>query len=137
MKLKGEKELIAEELYNSIEEELYNLTKQETAKAGDLVDTLITDDYEKLGQILEEVYSSNSLLYTYRRTAEALLQGDFTLNEIKVLHEYSKQNNCLRIVASVVEDNKKSLNINNIEFLGNFIKTLVLLKAKELEMQAV
>lgn len=137
MKFKGEKELLADELYMNIEEELYELTKEETSKTSNFVEALVSDNCEEVNQIIEQVYNSNSLVYTYRSTAQAILQADFTLNELKVMHEYSKTKNCLRIIASVVEDNKENINIDNIGILSRFIKTLVMLKAKEIELQAI
>lgn len=131
MKLKGEKELLAEEMYDNVEKELYELTKNETERLGRLVDKLVDEDSTEVGEVLEKIYSGNSMLYTCRKTAEDILNGDFTLDEIRILYKYSEDNKLVRVLSEILEENKEYVNINNTGMVIRFIKNMLILKIKD------
>ena len=120
MKLKGERELLAEEMYSNIESELNILIREKSEK-------LKSED-------IDEVYKTVSSMHTYLQTADALITGDFKLEEIRVLYKYSEEKCIVKILSEIIEGTKGEVNVNNLNSLVNFIKIMLLLKVKDREL---
>ena len=131
MKLKGERELLAEEMYNTVEIELFELIKEETNKISNCVDKLESNDSEDIVEAFETVCNSNDLIYVYRKTAEALLKGDFTLEEIKVLCKFGQDIHILKLISEAINKLKEKININNVKEVADCIKMLLMLNLRE------
>lgn len=130
MKLKGERELLAEDMYYNIEIDLYNIIKEETQNIAELQDIINDETHEKFEESLEKINNSNTLMYNSRKVTEALLNAEFTLEEIKILLKYSEEGNLVKNIAEIINENRQNVNVNNIESLSKFIKLMLLLKVK-------
>lgn len=130
MKLKGERELLAEDMYYNVEIDLYSIIKEETHNITELQSIIEDETHEKFEESLERINNSNTLMYNSRKVTEALLNAEFTLEEIKILLKYSEEGNLVKNIAEIINENRQNVNVNNIESLSKFIKLMLLLKVK-------
>lgn len=130
MKLRGEKELIADKLYNSIEEELYKTI----VSKGKIIKQSVNNLCDDIDNCMSNIYASTDEIYCYKRLVDAVAMGDFNIYEIKALSDMCKNGNCIKVLYSVYKDNEHNVNINNGSQLEQFIKYALSLRAKEIQI---
>ena len=110
MKLKGELELTAEKVYDIAESKLYNLNQNK-----------LEDISEK---DLEEQCNTVFLLYTARQLTEAILTGDYNLEEINGIKQTVETGNGFIELVQILQESKSKINLANIHEIVAFLKLL-------------
>ena len=118
MKLKGEKELTAEELYNSMDEELYDLTVAKNLEINKLdianYDTFLNDMYEK---------SLDNLIYY--RISTVIYKMDLEVSESKALLKLSESRKLVLGLTNIIKQQLENVNIHNDIELAKFLKSII------------
>lgn len=118
MKLKGDKELTAEELYNSLDSELYEILN--TSKSN--IDKIDAEENENFTSEINQ--KSKEIQICYRLT-EVIYNMDLSVEESKAMITLSENNKLLKQLYKTLLNQLEKVNIYNDKELENFIRTAI------------
>jgi len=115
MKLKGDLELNAEELYGLIEEEIYNIALE---CRTEIINIKTDNNINWVHQFIDKT----SELQLYYSIASVLYMADFDLSEINIMLDIYSKANLLKILYRFIKKYEKSININDNKQIEQNIK---------------
>ena len=120
MKFKGEKELLADKIYDYLELSLFNV---ETFFYNEIINKQGVLDRNNYN-IFENINVFSEYIAGYRKFVSTILYSEFTFGELKALEKLIQEQKLSKLF-NIVFNSRHLININNFSELTNFIKTSI------------
>ena len=118
MKLKGEKELAIEGLYDRMDNELYDIEVAQNLNIGKLDVT----DYDNF---LDNMYDASLDSVIYYRVTSVIYKMDLSLDSALALSKLSDDKKLLRSLCGIVKNHINKVNIHSDKELEKFLNLII------------
>ena len=139
MKLKGEKELLLEDVYNEVELSLYDITLRLSEEIADCAKKLKTPEDGDAKNVrisisnnLEMVDTLNRKLLTCRLVANTILGANFSCAEAKAMHKIICKDEGFERICSLVHTKILPKMVNS-DILEQVLHNAILIQAYDIE----
>lgn len=124
MKIRGEREFMAEKLYLDIDTKINHIINISASKIAEASTRCSNEhlEYNEIDEAIEVIQSESTKISEYYTIAKTLYSATLSAEDYTELLRISEKHNCIEVIRIALRNNSVAISENNMSAIESFIK---------------